>query len=78
VARQSRVDPRADVAPAPAGYALLGASASVGLRQGAALWRVQVEGRNLLNARYREYTSLMRYYANQPGRDLLVRLSTSW
>ena len=78
VARQSRVDPRADVAPAPAGYALLGASASVGLRQGVAQWRVQVEGRNLLNARYREYTSLMRYYANQPGRDLLVRLSTSW
>ena len=36
--------------------------------------RLGVEVRNLLNTAYREYTSLLRYYADQPGRDVRLRV----
>ncbi|MFK7929382.1 MAG: TonB-dependent receptor, partial [Myxococcota bacterium] len=68
-ARQSRVDVEADFAAAPPAYALLGASMDVVLNVGTEL-RIGAEARNLLNTRYREYVSLMRYYADQPGRDI--------
>ncbi|MBX2804303.1 MAG: TonB-dependent receptor [Myxococcales bacterium] len=78
VARQSRVDPALDFAPAPAGFALLGLSAEASLGRGPRPLRIGVQGRNLLNETYREYTSLLRYYADQPGRDLQVRLGTDF
>lgn len=71
VARQFRVDPERDLAPAPDGVVLLGAAAQATL--GSKL-RVGIELRNLLDARYREYTSLLRYYADQPGRDFRLRV----
>jgi iron complex outermembrane receptor protein len=69
VARQSRVDDAADFAPAPNGYLLLGASihTKIGVNRPV---RVGVEARNLLNTEYRDYTSLMRYYGDQPGRSI--------
>lgn len=70
VARQSRTDPAADYVPAPEGYWLLGAAAEATVRG----VRVGVDASNLLNRRYREYTSLLRYYADQPGRDVRVRV----
>lgn len=75
VARQTRVVEGADLAPPPDGYFLLGASAGVEvlLRSGQTL-KVGLEGTNLLNARYRDYTSLLRYYADEPGRELRLRL----
>lgn len=77
VARQSRVDPAADFAPAPDGYALLGASieTEVGGRRPV---RIGAEARNLLNTRFREYTSLLRYYSDQPGRDIRVRVGVDF
>ena len=36
---------------------------------------VSVEGRNLLNTPYREAMSLMRFFADQPGRELWRRVS---
>jgi iron complex outermembrane receptor protein len=36
--------------------------------------RVGVDVHNLLNTAYREYTSLLRYYADQPGRNIRVRV----
>ncbi|MDG1480660.1 MAG: TonB-dependent receptor [Myxococcota bacterium] len=73
VATQSRVNPGDDFAPPPPGYALFGGSldAQIGRRRGV---RVGLDARNLLNTTYREYTSLLRYYADQPGRDVRVRL----
>jgi len=78
VARQSRTDPALDYVPAPDGYLLLGAGlqADVPLR-GQAL-RLGIEGSNLLNRAYRDYTSLTRYYADQPGRDIRVRVGTDF
>jgi outer membrane receptor protein involved in Fe transport len=49
------------------------ASAEVGLMGLPVL--VGVEGRNLLNAPYRDAMSLMRFFADQPGRELWFRLS---
>ena len=75
VARQSRTDPDADFAPVPDGYALLSASVETEIPVGPRAWRVGVSGFNLLNARYREYTSLLRYYGDFPGRDVQFRIS---
>jgi len=73
VATQSRVEPTADYAPPPDGYALLGAGFDAEIGRGRPV-RVGFEGRNLLNTAYREYNSLLRYFADQPGRDLRVRV----
>jgi len=73
VAAQTRVDPALDFAPPPPGYALLGAgiNAVVGPRNKV---RVGVDAKNLLNTAYRDYSSLLRYYVDQPGRDIRVRV----
>ena len=34
-----------------------------------------LQGTNLLNTRYRDYTSLLRYFADQPGIEIMLRLS---
>jgi len=75
VASQSRVEPSHDFAAPPPGYMLLGAGidAEFGRRQP---FRVGVEAHNLLNTAYREYSSLLRYYADQPGRDIQFRFKT--
>jgi len=73
VAMQSQVEPTLDFAPPPPGYALLGAgiNAVVGPRNKV---RVGVDAKNLLNTAYRDYSSLLRYYVDQPGRDIRVRV----
>lgn len=78
VASQSRVDPSADFAPPPDGYVLFGASAELELGLDGADVRVGVSGHNLLNTRYREYTSLLRYYADRSGRDVRVRVGVDF
>jgi iron complex outermembrane receptor protein len=78
VARQTRVNPLADLAPAPPGYGLLSASidATFELRRG--VLDLGLQGTNLLNARYRDYTSLNRYFSDEPGRDLRLRARWSF
>jgi len=77
VASQSRVDPDDDFVPPPPGYALLGLDLGmeIGTRR---VFRAGLEARNLTNTAYREYTSLLRYYADHPGRDIRVRLGTDF
>jgi iron complex outermembrane receptor protein len=76
VARQSRVDPALDLAPAPDGYVLLHASVGTSIELRRRAWTLGIEGHNLLNTVSRDYNSLLRYYADQPGRDIRVHLST--
>ena len=78
VARQNRFDDKADFAPPPRGYALLGVSVGTQIRMGQQLLKVGLEARNLLNTRYRNYTSLLRYFADEPGFDLFLRLSLAF
>ncbi len=77
VARQRRYDPEAetDFAPPPPNYVLLGAAAGLELPLDATQIRLSLRGTNLLNRRTREYTSLLRYFADDPGWGLQLRLS---
>jgi len=75
IGRQSRADDSVDVVPAPAGATLFHAEATAELRPADRTWRVGLQGTNLLDTAYREYTSLLRYYADQPGRDIRLRVS---
>lgn len=72
VAKQTRVNEDHDFVPTPDGYTLWGASVEMELGQKRPI-RFGIEGNNLLNTAYREYTSLLRYYGDQPGRDVRVR-----
>ncbi len=78
VARQGLVDPSRDFAPAPDGYVLLGLAAGLAVDAGRTRLRIDLEVHNLLNQAYREYTSLLRYYADQPGRDVRLRLAADF
>ena len=73
VARQTRTDDHADFAPAPPAYALFGLSVETELGSRTPV-RLGVDVHNLLNTSYRDYTSLLRYYADQPGRNIRVRV----
>lgn len=75
VDRQRRFDPQADFAPPPPAYFLLGATAGVELPLGDQVLSLGLEGNNLTNARYRRYTSLLRYFVDEPGWELRIRLS---
>jgi iron complex outermembrane recepter protein len=75
VAEQTRVDPSADFAPPPGAYALLGAQMSARIKTKDRVLRFGVEAHNLLNTSYRDYTSLLRYYADQPGRNIRLRVA---
>ena len=74
IAVQTRTDPREEFATPPEGATLLGAGASAAfpLREGAL--RVGLTGHNLLNTAWRDYSSLLRFYAHQPGRDVRLRV----
>jgi iron complex outermembrane receptor protein len=37
--------------------------------------RLALQGQNLTNARYRDYTSLLRYFADEPGLQVWLRAS---
>lgn len=74
VFEQTHVDAGADLAPPPDAYLLLGAAVGATVPLGANTLNVGLEGSNLLNTRYRDYTSLLRYYADEPGISLRLRL----
>lgn len=75
VDRQRRVATTADLAPPPAGYALLGATVATTVDAGGRPLGLSLTGTNLTNRTYREYTSLNRYFADEPGVDVTLRLS---
>jgi iron complex outermembrane receptor protein len=75
VARQKRFDLTADLAAPPPAYFVLGGEVGTELRVGAHPVEIAIQGTNLLNTRYRDYTSLLRYFADQAGWQLMLRLS---
>ena len=75
VARQDRFDLAADFAPPPDAYFLLGAELGAETRVGDQTVKFALQGTNLLDARYRDYTSLLRYFVDQPGWQLMLRAS---
>jgi iron complex outermembrane receptor protein len=75
VARQRRVEPDLDYSAAPPTYVLLGAAVGVEFLAGDQLVRTSLVGTNLLNLRYRDYNSLLRYFADEPGWGLQLRVA---
>ena len=75
VRHQDRFEPAADLAPPPDGHFLLDARLGAQWLVGDERLKATLEGTNLLNTRYREYTSLLRYFVDQPGFQLMARLS---
>lgn len=78
VAKQRRYDLAADFAPPPDAYFLLGAEAGASIPAGNQTVKVALAGENLTNARYRDYTSLLRYFADQPGFQVVLRASVDF
>lgn len=74
-ARQTRLDPD-DVGPA--GYTLVNVGAGVGMMAGVQLVRLDLQVRNLFDTTYRAFLSRYKTYADDPGRNLIVRLSTTF
>lgn len=74
VARQDRTDARSDFAPPADAYALWNAEAHTTVDVGQPL-TVGVEVKNILNQRYRDQLSLLRFFADQPGREVWLRAS---
>jgi len=71
---RGRLDPAADLAEPPAAYALVGAALGAALPIRSTRLSVHLEFHNLLDTKYRETLSLLRYYADEPGRDVRLRV----
>ncbi|KAB7727647.1 TonB-dependent receptor [Rudanella paleaurantiibacter] len=68
---------RGDFAPPPPGYVLLGAEAGLTLRLGNQPVQVILTGANLANTVYRDYLNRFRYFADEPGRNLSLKLKVA-
>jgi len=63
-----------DFAPAPSGYVLLNAEAGVKMPVHDHTLSVTVEAENLTNNTYRVYMNRLRYFADEPGTNFMLRL----
>jgi iron complex outermembrane receptor protein len=78
VRQQKRFDLDADFAAPPDAYFLLGAELGAETKFDHQTLKVALQGSNLLDQRYRDYTSLLRYFADQPGWQLMLRLTLNF
>jgi len=67
-----------DFAPPPPGYVLLGGAFGGETRLDSHILSFGLQVRNLFNRAYRDYTSRLRYFADEPGRTLMLRLGWQW
>jgi len=63
-----------DFAPPPAAYALLGAEMGFVWRVSRQPMSIILTGTNLLNRAYRDYLDRFRYFADEPGRNIMLRI----
>lgn len=63
-----------DFAPPPPAYTLFGAEIGFSYRLGRQPLSVILTGTNLLNQTYRDYLDRFRYFADEPGRNILLKL----
>lgn len=74
VAKQNRVPPNSDFVPPPDGYFLINASIGFSIPVAGQKININLEGDNLCNTAYRDYLNFFRYYADNPGRSLRLRV----
>ncbi len=76
--RQSRVPDettgKQDYKAAPAAYTLVGLNASAGIQAGQRVITVSAGVRNLFDIRYRDYMNMFRYFSDDMGRNIHLRL----
>ena len=75
VREQDRYVPGQDLAPPPPGYMLADISAGGLINTGHLPLRFSVSVRNVFDASYRDYLSRYRYFALDPGRDVIIRFT---
>ncbi|MGY4385755.1 iron complex outermembrane receptor protein [Pedobacter sp. UYP24] len=74
VARQNQVRDDQDFAPAPAAYTLLDATVASSITIGAQQWNIGLTVNNIMNVAYRDYLNRFRYYTDDIGRNITLRL----
>lgn len=77
-ARQSRVPPNSDYVAPPAAYGLWNASLGSDIAIGKRTLRADLTVNNLTNVAYRDYLNRFRYYTDDLGASIVLRLSTSF
>ncbi len=74
VFRQDHLNADQDLLPPPNGYFLLGASVSTSLHAEKLEWQFSLRGENILNSKYRDYLNRQRYFADELGWNLSLRV----
>lgn len=75
VRRQCRLEEGQDFAPTPDEYFLLNASIGTTVSAGHSSFDVSISGENLLNTSYRDYLNRLRYFADDLGRNVSLRVN---
>lgn len=75
VGQQTRVPANSDYQAPPPGYHLLNAAAGFTVNAGKQPLHVTLTGSNLTNVAYRDYMDRFRYFMDEPGRNVTVRLN---
>lgn len=79
VREQTRVTPGTDYAPPPPGYILADVSAGGMIDLSDSVQsRLTITCTNMFNTAYRDYLSRYRYFADDPGRNLIIRFTTTF
>lgn len=73
-ATQTRVNPNSDFVPPPQGYALAALELGADVAIGKQLININFQINNIFNTSYREYMNRYRYFADEPGRNFIVRV----
>ena len=63
-----------DFSPPPPAYFLVNAELGFALPVAGHPWRVVLTGTNLANTDYRDYLNRFRYFADEPGRTISLRI----
>lgn len=74
VLKQWRVPPNSDFVPPPDAYTLLGIQAGIAIPIGQHKMAIGIGVNNLLNTSYRDYLNRFRYYTDQMGTNLSLRV----
>jgi iron complex outermembrane receptor protein len=75
VLEQTRVPENSDYANPPAGYTLLNLAAGMDIRLKENTISVGISVNNLLNKSYRDYMNRFRYFTDEMGRNISVRVA---
>lgn len=76
--RQKRLLPEQDLISPPAGYYLMGIESSIKFTGSRQSWSLYMRIDNMLNRVYRDYLNRLRYYMDEPGRDIVIGLSCAF